>query len=189
VQSGEVHMPTLLVRAYRPAWFGRPLLARFLLYALMLALVSWSFARSPALFGWLGGRTAPGHSIRSALFFGVFVSGVTIWSWRRKTTLVIASAGVSCDMPGIGVDVLWEEVAGTAAWRGRRPWQRGDGLLLRDVRWEMLGAQAHNPADASLQGRVIPLDLFDARWRARAIGDDIRRYAPHLMRDEEGTDQ
>ncbi len=77
-------------------------------------------------------------------------------------------------MPGIGVDVLWEEVAGTAAWRGRRPWQRGDGLLLRDVRWEMLGAQAHNPAGASLQGRVIPLDLFDAQWRA---GRSVTIYA------------
>jgi hypothetical protein len=185
----DARMQAIRESVFRPAWHGRSLLTRYVEFALAFALGSWLVAHSPALFGWTGGQTAPGRSILSALAFGAFMSGFQVWSWRRKVTLATAPTGLRYDMPGNGVDVAWEEVAGTAVWRGRWPWQHGDGLLLRNVRWEMLNAQARIPSDDALQGRVIPLDVFDPQWRQGAIGEEIRRYVPQLLQEDGGCDR
>jgi len=92
-------------------------------------------------------------------------------------TLLVSPDGIEYHLPQRTITADWRDVERIGYLHNRwRRWQIGEGLWLTGYRVTVGLPTTWRFADA-----FVPLEWLVPDWRASALGDDIRRYAPWLI--------
>ncbi len=124
----------------------------------------------PALFGLsvpflaaAGVFTGSLATVVAASIFPLVLAALFVYLTQR-TSLVISPDGAEYRVSAYRVRASWSDIErigrgleGTSA--------QADVLITRD-------------------GRKLPLSIFDSNWRRGQLGEELRRYAPHLFPED-----
>jgi hypothetical protein len=110
---------------------------------------------------------------------GMILGGGLLLQRALRSGLSMSPEGVECEFEFYSYGTTWDNVSGIAA----RPFGAKDiyfeCLTLRKPAVESRRLLTLHPPAEFL--RLIPLGLFAATWRDGEIGEEIKRYAPHLL--------
>lgn len=137
------------------------------------------------------GPAAPDGIAPAVLLVFVFsittLLGILLLATALRTRLVTSAEGIEHRQALSTVRVPWSKVLRIGDIPVNRHGRTVEGLFL---------AEPSTPSNRSLLWWVgsvefrdkIPLKQFDRNWRDGPLGDDLRRYAPHLFEEGDWPD-
>jgi hypothetical protein len=169
---------------YRASWRSLPVLAFWFMNTLVFGVVRLCDRAIYWLMTWFGFAVAPARvsAIGSVGWVLVMATFLTWMFALHGVSLVLDGDGFVFQRLGSVVAGRWSDVQRIGRSRSLYSAMLGEGLILRAL-------TPHNPQRWARWGdrwRFVSLAQFHPRWRTGAIGEDICRFAPHLLRDGEG---
>jgi hypothetical protein len=149
-------------------------------YQRCLADAQQTYAQSGVVVGCDLLKPKPLFSVLSGVSGTVIMALGLLQRWLfLRSSLHISPEGVECIYDFYSYRTAWDNVERVVA-MPFGVWRRNlECLTLRDPAADV-GGWLTLPSPESYR-RVIPLGLFLANWRDGEIGQEIRKYAPHLL--------
>jgi hypothetical protein len=171
------------------------------LYALIFPLMGLAL---PGIMAWalLNANRPPDTATIVVVIIGgliLFALSLAIYFGMTRVCLTVSPQGIGYHSLGYQVVTTWDNIASIGDVRSGQ--YTYEGLVLREPRLEvsdwlrtgtaaypflaLIGALSGRPLvplpDMAVYGRGIPLGLFVTNWRQSPLGENIRRYAPHVF--------